>query len=76
MGDSGGSILGSNGLLGCSFMPGLLLSIYIYAYKWAPGAVFWCFEALETWPGRVGFTPTNSQVEWASRMPVRARFTI
>ena len=33
------------------------------------------FEAIKTWRGRGGFTPTNSGIKWTDRMPVHARFT-
>ena len=75
MGDSGGSILGSSGLLGCPFMPDLIFSIYIFAYKWALEAMFCWFEASETCPVRGGFGWFNPGVEWASGMPVHVRFT-
>ena len=46
-----------------------------FAYKSALGAVFWCFETLETCPVLGGFGWFSPGVEWPSRMPVHARFT-
>ena len=68
MGESGGSILVSNGLVGCPFVPDLLFKLRLEPI------VAW-FEAIKTWRGRGEFTPTNSGIKWPDRMPVHARFT-
>ncbi len=69
MGESGGSNMVSNGLVGCPFMPDLLLKLRLEP-------IVGCFDSLETWLGCPEFRHTNSGVKWTDRMIVRARFTI
>ena len=69
MGESTGSIMVSNGLIGCPFMPDLRPKLRL-------DTILWCFDSLETWLGCPEIRHTNSGVKWTDRMIVRARFTI
>ena len=41
MGESGGSILESNGLVGCPFMPDLLFNFHLEP-------IVWCFDSFDS----------------------------